>query len=234
VTNFEQTNKRIQTTFRIDRRLAERADAYGEEHGLNARQVIELALAEFFAIPPAVEGVELPIALCAACEQGIVANGRCSVCGWRPVDKRRSLTYNKAMKRAFWEKVDKNGPVPDVRPELGPCWLWQGSKNDRGYGQAWVYDHVRYAHAASWEAEHGPVPPGRQLDHLCRRPLCVRPSHLEPVTAAENMRRSIRTKLTADQVAEIRTSGESNSAVARRLGVSNSHVCRIRQGLVWR
>lgn len=22
----------------------------------------------------------------------------------------------------FWEKVDKNGPVPDFAPHLGPCW----------------------------------------------------------------------------------------------------------------
>jgi hypothetical protein len=33
----------------------------------------------------------------------------------------------------FWKKVDKNGPVPAHRPELGPCWLWTGALVGRGY-----------------------------------------------------------------------------------------------------
>ena|ERR1700694_1946906 len=24
----------------------------------------------------------------------------------------------------FWLKVNQNGPVPEHRPELGPCWVW--------------------------------------------------------------------------------------------------------------
>ncbi len=24
----------------------------------------------------------------------------------------------------FWEKVNKGGPVPEHRLDLGPCWLW--------------------------------------------------------------------------------------------------------------
>jgi hypothetical protein len=36
--------------------------------------------------------------------------------------------------RRFWSKVDKNGPVPPHRPELGQCWVWTGSVQPRGYG----------------------------------------------------------------------------------------------------
>jgi hypothetical protein len=36
----------------------------------------------------------------------------------------------------------------------------------------------------------GPVPDGLVLDHLCRRKHCVNPDHTEPVTQAENIRRS--------------------------------------------
>jgi hypothetical protein len=36
----------------------------------------------------------------------------------------------------------------------------------------------------------GPIPEGLHLDHLCRNPPCVNPAHLEPVTCAENLRRS--------------------------------------------
>jgi hypothetical protein len=84
----------------MDSRLAERAHAYGKEYGLTIRQVVELALAQLFAIPPAIEGYELPLALCSQCERGIVAAGRCTVCHWRPIDPRRDPNYNKGETRA--------------------------------------------------------------------------------------------------------------------------------------
>src|SRR5690348_8449196 len=34
----------------------------------------------------------------------------------------------------FWAKVDKNGPVPEYRPDLGPCWLWTASTRPSGHG----------------------------------------------------------------------------------------------------
>lgn len=37
---------------------------------------------------------------------------------------------------------------------------------------------------------NGPLPPGLELDHLCRNKSCVRPDHLEAVTHRENMRRA--------------------------------------------
>jgi hypothetical protein len=52
----------------------------------------------------------------------------------------------------------------------------------------------RVAHAVAYEALHGPVPPGRELDHLCENKLCVNPSHLEPVTHQENVIRGFMRK----------------------------------------
>ncbi|HET7665044.1 MAG TPA: HNH endonuclease signature motif containing protein [Mycobacterium sp.] len=72
------------------------------------------------------------------------------------------------------------------------CWLWTGRVNQNGYG---VFDAKRigiqqvYAHRFSYELHVGPIPAGLSVDHLCRTPLCVRPSHLEVVTLGENARR---------------------------------------------
>ena len=93
---------------------------------------------------------------------------------------------------AFWAKVDRNGPVPAHRPDLGPCWLWTASKTPDGYGKFWQHENgvglVR-AHAWSFIEANGPYPSMLVLDHLCRVILCVRPSHLEAVTNRTNVMR---------------------------------------------
>ena len=86
-------------------------------------------------------------------------------------------------------QVDKNGPLPESRPDLGPCWRWTGTRDRSGYGQMKYQGRRPGAHRVSYELFVGPVPEGLELDHLCRSPECVRPDHLEPVTHAENMRR---------------------------------------------
>jgi hypothetical protein len=48
------------------------------------------------------------------------------------------------------------------------------------------------AHRVSYGWEHGEVPIHLVVDHKCRVPACVRPSHLEPVTNGENVRRGVR------------------------------------------
>lgn len=58
------------------------------------------------------------------------------------------------------------------------CWLWTGSKNDKGYGQVRVNNKVRYVHRLAFEAANGPLRPGACVLHRCDTPLCVRPDHL--------------------------------------------------------
>lgn len=84
------------------------------------------------------------------------------------------------------------------------CWIWQGGSNHNGYGRCRWNGRMRPAHAMMYEQAGGTIPQGMQLDHLCCVPACVNPEHLEPVTAAENTRRSRAAKLTAADVAEIR------------------------------
>lgn len=79
-------------------------------------------------------------------------------------------------------------------PNTG-CTLWFGTWNSDGYGTIWQRvggkRKRRLAHVVSWEEENGPVPAGFELDHLCRMRCCINREHLEPVTHAVNMERSI-------------------------------------------
>lgn len=67
------------------------------------------------------------------------------------------------------------------------CWPWTGSYcSSNGYPMA----RRTTAHRAVYEAMIGPIPPGLELDHLCKNPPCVNPSHMEPVTQRVNNMRS--------------------------------------------
>lgn len=70
------------------------------------------------------------------------------------------------------------------------CWEWLGSRSG-GYGQITVRRKNHRAHRLIYELLVGPIPAGKQLDHLCRNSACVNPEHLEPVTSRENTLRGV-------------------------------------------
>ena len=69
------------------------------------------------------------------------------------------------------------------------CWLWLGSINRGGYGKLSINGKTVTAHRAVYEQHLGKIPVGLCLDHKCKVRCCVNPSHLEPVTLKENIRR---------------------------------------------
>lgn len=83
----------------------------------------------------------------------------------------------------FWEKVDITND----------CWIWTAGRFGRNqeYGCFYLTGGRKAvpAHVWAYEQKIGPVPEGLVLDHLCRNKLCVRPSHLEPVTHQVNILR---------------------------------------------
>lgn len=88
------------------------------------------------------------------------------------------------MDATFWSRID-----------LTACWLWTGTQTHNGYGRIKVKGIFKKAHRHVYEELVGPIGAGLTLDHLCRVRLCVNPTHLEPVTLAENLRRGIVARL---------------------------------------
>ncbi len=83
----------------------------------------------------------------------------------------------------FWSRVDKLS-----HPE---CWLWIGAKSKKGYGRFRLTPTAKTwvpAHRVSYQMQHGMIPDGKMLDHICHNPSCVNPNHLRPCTNAENGR----------------------------------------------
>lgn len=88
----------------------------------------------------------------------------------------------------FWSKVNKDGPVPAHMDHLGPCWVWTGYKDKKGYGRMMKKNKggLILAHVASWMLHHGPIPEGMLTLHACDFPSCVRESHLFIGTKRDN------------------------------------------------
>lgn len=94
-----------------------------------------------------------------------------------------------SLEERLWSRVDKNGPIPDHRPDLGPCWVWTGSKHrGRQHGQIGLRAGVLlWTHRLSWELTNGPIPGGLFVLHHCDNPPCVNPDHLWLGTQRDNV-----------------------------------------------
>jgi len=136
-----------------------------------------------------------------------MAKGTCSVpgctkpekargwCGMHHERQRRHGTLDNprlSPEELFWAKVNKGDGTG--------CWLWTCALT-RGYGSVGWKGRTRYAHLVAYELLVGPVPKGKELDHVkangCTSTACVKaiadefgPAHLEPVTKLENIRRA--------------------------------------------
>jgi HNH endonuclease len=95
----------------------------------------------------------------------------------------------------------------NIRKMPNGCWIWQGAPSEQGYGSFTIRKgfHQR-AHRWAYQMWVGPIPDGMTIDHLCHNAaagrgecaggptcihrLCQNPLHLEPVSNAENARRS--------------------------------------------
>ena len=137
--------------------------------------------------------------------------------------------------------------VPE--PNSG-CWLFDCADGPGGYSRFCFNKKVYRAHRVAF-ALFCSDPTGLNVCHKCDNPPCVNPDHLFLGTASDNLgdmsakgrgrkagtgpngTRHFRAILTDDIVREIRTSTESQHAIARRLGLARSTVCHARSGRTW-
>jgi HNH endonuclease len=123
----------------------------------------------------------------------------------------------------FWEKVDKDGPIPVHRPELGPCWVWMAYLDHPGYGRFFDENHRAWkAHRWSYISRHGKIPEDKELDHLCRNRACVNDSHMEVVKHRVNVLRG--------ESPLARNAKKTHCLRGHPLSGSNLHVLRTRYG----
>jgi DNA-directed RNA polymerase subunit RPC12/RpoP len=130
-------------------------------------------------------------------------------------------------------------PRPDLPYSIDPvtgCWIPDSRPSLDAYGKRGVFGKQIGAHVWQYEQAKGPVPEGMVLDHLCRRPACINPDHLEPVTGTENVRRGNAAKVNVDIVRVIRFTERDThySIIANRYGIAESTVFAIRRGDTWK
>jgi hypothetical protein len=132
------------------------------------------------------------------------------------------------------------------------CHHWTAATNKFGYGKISVSKNVwKFAHRISWEFSNGDVPEGMCVLHTCDNPRCVNPNHLylgsHKDNAQDRERRqrgnqpkgsaSGRSKLSADQVFEIRKlycSGKySYRKLGKMFGVDGKSIADIVNGRNW-
>lgn len=164
-----------------------------------------------------------------------------------------SCTQNNPFDVRFWSKVDKNGPVPKYRKELGPCWTWTGSLDGKGYGQVNVGGKPRRSHRVAWGLITGKVPSRKVfICHHCDNPKCVNPKHLFEGTSKDNTQDMMkkgrhkyitrrgeqhsRAILTEREVIDIRKrieKGEALKEIAEKFKVSLSTISAIKHKRKW-
>ena len=135
----------------------------------------------------------------------------------------------------------------------GGCWIWTGTKTGKGYGYFCMNGKRIGAHRASFILHKQVIPDGLQVCHKCDNPPCVNPDHLFTGTVADNSRDAMKkgrlkslftsesmsgelntkSKLTANDVREIRASSIRNLDAAKKYGVSNVLIGLIRRRKIW-
>jgi hypothetical protein len=112
------------------------------------------------------------------------------------------------------------------------------SKKPNGNGQLRAGKRIVLAHRHYYEQGKGPIPEGAQLLQLCGLLACINPDHQEPVSYTERVRRSGVTKLTKEQVENIRREAQDTGfyekvRIAEKRGITFQHLYGTLKRINW-
>lgn len=127
------------------------------------------------------------------------------------------------------------------------CWLWNGEIGISGYGRFTTEGKKLRAHRFAYTAYKGPIPQGMLVLHSCDNPRCVNPDHLRVGTNVDNTRdkrdrnrfnapkgeASNLSKLSEQDVVQIRSDTRIAREVARDFGVTRSAIQSVRSKKTW-
>ena len=102
------------------------------------------------------------------------------------------LSYRDKFKRDFRNEAFKVGTEEDFfsqgkRTESG-CLEWTGARDAKGYGYRHAWGRQMLVHRVCYQLLNGPIPPDREIMHICDNPPCFAPEHLKLGTHTDNMR----------------------------------------------
>jgi hypothetical protein len=132
--------------------------------------------------------------------------------------------------------------------ERDGCWIWQHYAKD-GLPQTKIGGKMTTVRRHIYDATHVPLTGKRIASMRCDSPLCVHPDHIAGRTRSEALRgkpkpaghstkiaraRRASSKVTMEDVREIRASDETCVQLAERYGISRSCVSTIRRHEAWR
>lgn len=129
--------------------------------------------------------------------------------------------------------------------ESGDCLEWAGYAVEGKFPQIRVNWKLYPVRRLVWQLVRGPAKPEQWIGTTCENPLCVNPDHLVARTRSKALKgntHAVMHKLkiaqtrrkgsyvTQEMVREIRSSNETNIALAKRLGMTHDYVSKIRLG----
>jgi hypothetical protein len=125
-----------------------------------------------------------------------------------------------------------------------------GWTDDCGYGKIRNKSIKTRAHRWFYELYKGKIEEGKVICHTCDTPSCVNPDHLYQGTQQDNIKdrvlrkrggsskiageNNLNSKLTKEDVLEIRNSNKSLSFFAKKFGMGTSQIHRIRKNQSWK
>lgn len=148
----------------------------------------------------------------------------------------------------FWDRVYSQ--TFRLAQSEGGCLLFTGCKDSCGYGRIWRNGKLVRIHREVWKREHGRIPMGKVVMHVCDRPNCIEPEHMRIGLQRENIadmdskgrRRTIlgsqrsTAKLHERDIPTIRAllkRGDTCKSIADIYGVTEGLIRHIKKGRNW-